>query len=195
MTCFAKEAFRSWPACLPFWLPPGRGIQVSASGYGFCWRSEWRPGSTFPIIAVLPAPSRHFWRLRLRKQSLLPSSAGSGSSSSIRPRHAVKMNGAAPCTTPDTGGILLFRYSPAMAALHLPFLTAIAPPRKRFRTLPFLKEPEGCREDFFASYKINKRTFGIVPRHLGWSMKIPDVPAYIPFPIWACGKTPPRFLQ
>lgn len=105
MTCFAKEAFRSWPACLPFWLPPGRGIQVSASGYGFCWRSEWRPGSTFPIIAVLPAPSRHFWRLRLRKQSLLPSSAGSGSSSSIRPRHAVKMNGAAPCTTPDTGGI------------------------------------------------------------------------------------------
>ena len=21
MTCFAKEAFRSWPACLPFWLP------------------------------------------------------------------------------------------------------------------------------------------------------------------------------
>lgn len=105
MTCFAKEAFRSWPACLPFWLPPGRDIPVSASGYGFCWRSEWRPGSTFPIIAVLPAPSRRFWRLRLRKQSLLPSSAGSGSSSSMRPRRAVRMNGAAPCTTPDTGGI------------------------------------------------------------------------------------------
>lgn len=105
MTCFAKEAFRPWPASLPFWLPPGRGIPVSAFGYGFCWLSEWRPGSTFPIIAVLPAPSRRFWRPRLRKQSLLPSPAGSGNSFSMRPRRAVRMNGAALCTTPDTGGI------------------------------------------------------------------------------------------
>ena len=78
---------------------------VSAFGYGFCWLSEWRPGSTFPIIAVLPAPSRRFWRPRLRKQSLLPSPAGSGNSFSMRPRRAVRMNGAALCTTPDTGGI------------------------------------------------------------------------------------------
>ena len=59
-TCSARGAFRRWPACSPFWPPPGRGIPVSGYGYGFCWRSDWRPGSMFPITAVLPAPSRHF---------------------------------------------------------------------------------------------------------------------------------------
>ena len=59
-TCSARGAFRRWPACSPFWPSPGRGIPVSGYGYGFCWRSDWRPGSMFPITAVLPAPSRHF---------------------------------------------------------------------------------------------------------------------------------------
>lgn len=149
MTCFAKEAFRLWPACLPFWLPPGRGIPVSASGYGFCWRSEWRPGSTFPIIAVLPAPSRRFWRLRLRKQSLLPSPAGSGSSSSMRPRLAVRMNGAAPCTTPGTGGIPTIPARRAHGCASFTVLTAIAPPRKKIPHAVFFKGAGGMPGGFF----------------------------------------------
>lgn len=138
MTCFAKGAFRSWPACLPFWLPLGRGIPVSASGYGFCWRSEWRPGSTFPIIAVLPAPSRRFWRLRLRKQSLLPSPAGNGNSFSMRPRRAVRMNGAALCTTPDTGGIPTIPALPSRGRAAFTVFNGTCP-GKGFLTTPFSK--------------------------------------------------------